>query len=197
MPVDSKQIAAEVAKFKKKLGNSADIIAKLEKAYNDVLYENAGLTTEVKKLIGEITSWTMMIQNSLDNAKAFADDAKKISDDVEMIGRRYYEDHDALETMSEDFFAVDKLFQKDKNNKDLAKKREIAEKALAKASNNATKSAKEWGAVEATLLLLSKKEQQINLAQVEALSKDLNAFSKLLLDGPKMTKKMKEAGLMK
>ena len=197
MPVDSKQITAAVAKFKKQVAASTVTIAKMEKAYDDILHENTGLAADAKKLVGEIGVWSGMLQSNLDTLKFYANEAKELSGDIEMIGRRYYDDADALQTMSEDYFDLEKQLLKDKSNKDLAKKCEIAEKAVVKASANASKSAKDWSVVETTLALFSKKEQQMNLQNVASFGKDLNALTEVILDGPKMTKRLKDAGLIR
>ncbi len=192
--MDSKQIAKQVADFDKlmkdsgkKVKQSTESINKLEKAFKDVFREHTNTATVVKKLIGEIASWSTTIQYSIDTIKKYADEAKSISGDVEMIGRRYDDDLQALQAMFEDLSEIDTQYKKDKSNKDLAKKYEIADKAFVKASNNSAKTQKDWGVVEGLLDSLSEREMQINLKNVESLGKELGALSDAIMSGPKIT----------
>lgn len=194
MAVDSKQIAKQVADFDKQMKDSAktvkqstESINKLENAFKDVFREHTNTATAVKKLLTEIASWSSTIQYSIDTIKDYANQAKGLTGDVEMIGRRYDDDLRALQTMSEDFIEIDTQFKKDKSNKDLAKKHEIAEKAYIKASNNAAKTQKDWTVVEGILHSLSEREMQLNLKNIESLGKELSALSDAIMGGPKIT----------
>ena len=191
MPLDSKSFAAEAAKFKTAVATSGAKIAKLNTAYKDALAAHTDAAKNIKQIAADVAMWAASIQSNIDYLKDLSERAKKVTGDVEMISRRGYDDLKGFEEIAAEYMALEKQLKKDKDNKDLAKKCEIAEKAMQKASGNKAKNEKDWTTVEMAVAYLSDSTEKSNLAEVESLEKSLIELTKAVKDGPRISSLMK------
>lgn len=183
MALDSKKLAAEVASFKKAVADADRQIAAITTAYKDVLAEDDGMGAAVKALVKDIALASDLVKGNVASLKAMREAAKKVTGDVEMILRRYEDASAAYLEMGETVFELEKQLKKDKANKDLIKKHEIAEKALERQTVAMNKLAADAGAIRATISLFEddlRGNTAWSLSVIAGMAKSMKALSTVI-----------------
>jgi chromosome segregation ATPase len=197
MALDSKKLAADVASFKKAVRESDRQIAEIAKAYKDVMAEDDGMGAAVKALVRDIALASEMIKTNVASLKALADAAKKVTGDVEMILRRFEDANTAYQDMGNTLFELDKQLKKDKGNKDLIKKYEIAEKALERQSAAMGKIADEAGTIRATISSFDNDLQgnkAWNLSAIAEIARNMKELTEIIDKKKRFLREIEKSG---
>ncbi|MBI1170999.1 hypothetical protein GC209_06330 [bacterium] len=196
MALDSKKVAAEVAQFKKSLADADRVIKQVEDAYKAVLAEDAEMAAAAKDLISDIASARNVVESNLEMLKSLKAAAKKVTGDVEMILRKFNDDYAAMQQMGETFFELDKELKKDKSNKDLIKKHEIAEKALERQSAAFAKTASEAGTIQAAIATFTDdlgSNSAWSLSAIATISKNMKELADIIEKKKRFLKEIEKA----
>lgn len=183
MALDSKKVAAEVAQFKKALADADRQIKLVEDAYKDVMSAEDGMAAAAKALMADISAADANVTTNIASLKAIKEAARKITGDAEMILRKCNDDNEALLSMGDTFFELDKELKKDKANKELIKKHEIAGKALERQNAAFVKTANEAGVIRATISSFDDDLRGLpawNLATIAGIAKNMKELGDII-----------------
>lgn len=132
MAIDTKKIAKDAKEFKVLQAESEKYVKEVADLYADSFKTFAGMAKAAEALMTRIAEGKNAMNTHLADIKRWSELAKSVKSDAEKIMRREAEGSAYLDELQLNYAAVEKAVKADKNNKGLAAKLELAEKALQK-----------------------------------------------------------------
>ena len=151
MAIDTKKIAKDAKEFKTLQIESDKYVKEVEDIYADSFKTFAGMAKAAEALMTRIAEGKSAMNTHLADIKRWSEQAKSVKSDAEKILRREADGSAYLDEMNENYEAAEKAAKADKNNKGLAAKLDLAEKALVKQSSIYVRINEEYSTMRAVL----------------------------------------------
>lgn len=132
MAVDTKKIAKDAKEFKTLQADSEKYVKEVADIYAASFKTFAGMAKTAESLMTRIAEGKTLMNTHLSEIKRWSEMVKSVKSDAEKILRREADGSAYLNELTENWAAAEKAAKADKNNKALAAKLDLAEKALQK-----------------------------------------------------------------
>ncbi len=120
----------KAAEFKKGMADAEANIKELSKIVSEAMKDYGSWSADAADLLKSISQAKLYLDGTLSDLKGWVSEAKEIKGDAETILAKWVEDEQALTEMAENIQEAKDALAKDKTNKTLQQKVQLAEKAF-------------------------------------------------------------------
>ena len=139
MAVGSAEVKKQAASYKKALGAADGHIKALSQIGADALKDYGHLSQEAADIVAAMGQVKIHLDSQLSGLKTLPADFKRIKSDADMALARFEDDNKTVQELFERIEEAKKALSKNKMDKSLKQKVEIAELAYVKASRNSAR----------------------------------------------------------